>query len=151
MLNMREVLARVVKLSGYTNMKDSDYRQVVYCQKFSPASGGALTAMLPQAFPVGAIVIGILGSAAIPGAAPMSGRGRQCFEVDFGFTGGESLTIGGPTLADAILGGGESDIFPCKELVMAPNQQINCRVANVTNGALDVYIAYHCLVYRLQG
>ena len=151
MLNMREVLARVSKLQGYTNMKDSDYRQVVYCQKFSPAAGGAPTANTPQPFPVGAIVIGILGSATIPGAAPMAGRGRQCFEVDFGFTGGESLTIGGPVLADALLGGGDADIFPSKELVMAPNQQLTCRVANVTNGLLDVYIAYHCLVYRLQG
>lgn len=151
MLNMREVLGRVVKLAGYTQMKDSDYRQVVYCQKFSPASGGAPTAATPMPFPVGAIVIGILASAAQPGGAPMTGRGRQCFEIDIGFTGGESLTIGGPVLADALLGGGESDIFPSKELVMAPNQALTCRVANVTNAALDVYVAYHCLVYRLQG
>jgi hypothetical protein len=31
---------------------------------------------------------------------------------------------------------------------VAPNQLINCRVANITTGLLTVQIAYHCLVYR---
>jgi hypothetical protein len=56
----------------------------------------------------------------------------------------------GPLCADAVLGGGDADIFPAKELVLLPNQQIVCTINNVTNGSLTVDVAYHALIYRFQ-
>jgi hypothetical protein len=148
MLNAREVFARIKKLAAFKDMQESDFRVVVYNQNFTPASGGVPTAFSPQVFPGGAIVLGITAAGCTPNVAPPTGNVRQCFQVDFSYTGGETLVIGGPGAADAILGGGDTNIFPLKELVIAPNQQILARVANLTNVALTVSIAYHCLVYR---
>lgn len=151
MLNVKEILGRVGLLAGYTNMKPSDWREVDYVQKFTPATGGEPTAAVQQPFPTGAIICAVLGSAFVPNGPPLAFRGRQCFTVDFSFTGGETWIIGGPVLADALLGGGDAATFPLKEQVMAPNQMVLCRVGNVTNGALEVHIVYRCLIYRLQG
>ncbi len=148
MLNAREVFARVKKLAAFKDMQESDFRVVVYNQTFTPASGGAPTAFVPQVFPGGAIVLGITAGGATPGVAPPTGNNRQAFQADFSYTGGETLVIGGPANADALMGGGDSNIFPLKELVIAPNQQILARVANLTNVALTLSICYHCLVYR---
>lgn len=149
MLNAREVFARVHKLDAFRAMKESDFREVDYVQEFTPAAGGVPTVNVPQPFPGGAIILGITAAAVVPGiAAPAGGLNRQFFKIDFGFSGGEAIVIGGPVLADALLGGGEQNIFPLKELVMAPNQAINCRVANMTAGLLTVNVVYHCLVYR---
>ena len=82
------------------------------------------------------------------GPSAQSGRNRQLFLLNFQFGNNESITPGGPFSADALLGGGESDIFPARELIVAPNQQIMCSVAQVTTGLLTVHVLYHCLVYR---
>ncbi len=149
MLNAREVFARVHKLDAFKNMKESDFRELDYAQEFTPAAGAVPTVNTPQAFPGGAIILGITAAACVPGiAAPTGGNNRQFFKIDFSFSQGEAIIVGGPVLADALLGGGELNIFPSKELVMAPNQSINCRVANMTAGSLTVNVVYHCLVYR---
>lgn len=150
MLNATQVWQRLKKLEAFKNMQESDFRPLVYCQSFTPASGGAPTAPSPQVFPSGAIVLGITASAFVPAAAAtgQANRNRQLFQIDFSFTNNESITVGGPVSADALLGGGDSDIFPSRELIIAPNQSINCRVANVTTGSLTVNVAYHVLAYR---
>jgi hypothetical protein len=150
MLNAQQVFNRVRKYKAFSQMKESDFRPLVYTQTFTPASGGTPTAMLGQKFPGGAIILGIGASAYVPAgaASAQAGRNRQLFLIDFQYTGGEALVVDGPVMADALLGGGDANIFPLRELVIAPNQQINCRVANITSGSLTVHVAYHCLVYR---
>jgi hypothetical protein len=147
MLNVREVLGRVLKLEAYRNMKESDFRQVIFGQTFTPGAGAAAPAQ-PRQFPAGAIVYGITAGAFVPGAAIGSGRNRQAFQIAMSYNGGEAIIIDGPLLADAVLGGGDADIFPAKELVLLPNQQIVTTITNVTNGSLTVDVAYHSLVYR---
>lgn len=149
MINASQALQRIKRLAAFRKMEPTDFRTAIYGQKFTPAAG-VLTANQLQQFPGGAIILGITAGAFVPSAAAngQSGRNRQLFAIDFAYSNNEALVIGGPLLADSLLGGGESDIFPATELVMAPNQSINCRVQNLTTGALEVHVAYHTLVYR---
>lgn len=150
MINASQALQRIKRLSAFRKMEPTDFRTALFGQIFTPAAGGEPTANQAQPFPGGAIVLGITASAYVPSVGPtgQGGRNRQLFTIDFQYTNNEALLIGGPLLADAVLGGGDSDIFPATELVMAPNQMINCRVGNVTTGALTVHVVYHTLVYR---
>jgi hypothetical protein len=150
MLNIREVLSRVLKLEAFRQMHESDFRQIVYGQEFTPAAGQSSPAT-PRNFPAGAIVYGITAAAFVPASALSGGRNRQGFQLDFAYNGGEKITVDGPISADALLGGGDSNIFPAKELVMGANQQIICTAKNITSAALTIDVSYHCLVYRFQG
>lgn len=149
MLNAREVFARVKRLKAFAGMEESDFRALYYKQEFTPAAGGAPTVAQWQPFPNGGIVLGITASAFVPNAAPAAGRQRHLFQIDFNYTGNEALIVNGPVCADALMGGGDSDLFPLRELILAPSQQIMCRTANNTNGPLTVHVVYHTLVYRL--
>lgn len=150
MINATQALQRVKRLAAFRDMEPTDFRTVLFGQTFTPAAGGAPSANQPQNFPGGAIVLGITASAFVPGVAAtgQGGRNRQLFAIDFAYSNNEALLVGGPLVADAVLGGGDADVFPATELVMAPNQFINCRVANLTTGALTVHVVYHTLVYR---
>jgi hypothetical protein len=150
MINASQALQRIKRLAAFKKMEPTDFRTALFGQVFTPAAGGAPTANQPQQFPGGAIVLGITASAFVPGVAATAqgNRNRQLFAIDFAYTNNEALLIGGPLVADAVLGGGDADVFPATELVMAPNQSINCRVANLTTGALTVHVVYHTLVYR---
>jgi hypothetical protein len=150
MINATHALQRIKRLAAFKHMEPTDFRTALFGQVFTPAAGGVPTANQAQPFPGGAIVLGITASAFVPGVGPtgQGGRNRQLFTIDFAYSNNESLLINGPLLADAVLGGGEQDIFPATELIMAPNQMINCRVGNVTTGLLTVHVVYHTLVYR---
>lgn len=151
MINAAQAFQRLRKLKAFAKMQPTDFRSALYVQTFTPAAGGQVSANQLQQFPGGAIILGITASAYVPGAAAADGqspRNRQLFSIDFSYSNNEALVIGGPALADALLGGGDADVFPPTELVMAPNQSINCRVANLTTGSLTVHVVYHCLVYR---
>lgn len=150
MLNWTQVWHRVRLNPAFKGMQESDFRPMVFNQIFTPAPGGAATANQPQSFAGGAIILGIAASAYVPSgaASAQAGRNRQLFAIDFAYSNNEAITPGGPILADALLGGGESNIFPSRELLIAPNQQITCRVANVTTGSLTVHVAFHTMVYR---
>jgi len=149
MLNIREVLGRVLKMEAYKHMHESDFRQGVFGQTFSPAAGAAAPTQ-NRGFPGGAIVYGITGGAFVPASAIGAGRNRQAFQIALAYSGGEAIIMDGPLLADAVLGGGDADIFPAKELVMLPNQSIACTITNITSGLLTVNVAYHALIYRFQ-
>lgn len=149
MLNAQQVWHRLRQLPAFKGMAETDFRPLVYVQTFTPAAG-ATTANAPQDFPGGAIVLGVSASAYVPGvgAGGQSGRNRQLFGINFTYNNNEALTPGGPIVADALMGGGDADLFPARELVLAPNQRILCQVSNLTTGDLTVQVAYHCLVYR---
>jgi hypothetical protein len=148
MINATQALHRVRQLEAFRHLKDTDFRPLTFVQIFTPATGAAPSASTPQNFPGGAIILGITASGFVPGATPSANRARQLFAIDFSFSNQEAIIVGGPVQADALLGGGESNIFPSKEMVMAPNQQVACRVANLTDGPLTVHVCYHTLVYR---
>lgn len=148
MINASQAFHRLKTLEAFKRMKETDFRPLTFVQTFTPATGAVPTANAPQAFPGGAIILGITASAFAPGAAVAAGRNRQLFAIDFSFSNNEAIIVGGPVVADALLGGGEQDVFPTKEMIMAPNQSVGCRVANLTAGALTVHVCYHCLVYR---
>lgn len=150
MINATQALQRLKRLAAFRDMEPTDFRSALYGQIFTPAAGGTPTANQLQQFPGGAIILGITASAFVPGVGPtgQGGRNRQLFSIDFAYSNNEALLIGGPLLADAVLGGGDADVFPPTELVMAPNQSLNCRVANLTTGSLTVHVVYHTLVYR---
>ena len=149
MLNIREVLGRVLKMEAYRHMHESDFRQGVFGLTFTPGAGAAAAAQ-NRDFPGGSIVYGITAGAFVPNAALGTGRNRQGFQINLSYGGGEAIIMDGPLLADAVLGGGDADIFPAKELVLLPNQKIVCTVNNVTSGALTVDVAFHALIYRFQ-
>jgi hypothetical protein len=154
MISAQVAMAYLKKwVPGYENLKESDYREADFGQKFTPPAGGELTSYQPRPFPNAAIILGITASAYVPNVAASgnSGRNRQLFLIDFAHQGGEALVIDGPILADALMGGGDNDHFPNKVLVVEKGQVINCRTANITTGDLVVHVAYHCLVYRFAG
>ena len=150
MLNPTQVLQRLKLRPAWKGKTEIDFRILVYAQIFNPPAGAAPTANSAMMFPDGAAVLGITASAFVPtvAATGQGSRNRQLFLIDFAFVNNDAIVVGGPIMADALLGGGESDIFPAQEIVVGPSQQINCRVANLTTGALTVHVAYHCLVPR---
>lgn len=149
MLNASQVWNRIRKLPAFAQMRESDFRPLTYVQTFTPAAG-TTTGSTAQSFPGGAIILGISAGAYVPtvAAGGQGGRNRQLFVIDFNYSNNEALTPGGPVLADVLMGGGDADQYPSRELILAPNQTINCRVGNITTGALTIHVAYHCLVYR---
>ncbi|MEO7827205.1 MAG: hypothetical protein ABIR60_08700 [Allosphingosinicella sp.] len=150
MLNATQVWHRLKTLKAFKSMTESDFRPIVYGQTFTPAAGGAATASQAVLFPGGAIILGITASGFVPTAAigGQSAANRQVFGIDFSFSNNEAIVVSGPLSADALLGGGDNTIFPLRELIIAPNQQIGTRVANYTTGALTVHVCFHCLIYR---
>ena len=153
MLNFHQVFARLKKLPAYQNKREEDFKPQVFGQQFFPPAGGAVTAFDARPFPVGAIILGITAGAFVPGAAAtgQSARNRQLFAIDFAYQGGDAMVIDGPIQADALLGGGEENIFPTKEMIIKATQALQCRVANLTSGSLTVDVAYHCVVDRSKG
>ncbi len=150
MLNFLQVFSRLKKLPAYANKREEDFKSQVFCQRFFPAAGGDPTAFDARPFPIGAIVLGITASAFVPSSAPtaQTARNRQLFAIDFAYQGGDAIVIDGPVQADALLGGGEENIFPSKEMIIKATQSLQCRVANLTNGSLTVDVAYHCVIDR---
>ena len=152
MINWNLAWARLKRLPQFKQMSESDFRPLTYVQTFTPSNSGAVTGNQSQQFPGGAIILGISASAFIPSVAGdaqgSGGRNRNLFLINLTFSNNESLTPGGPVLADALMGGGDADQYPARELVLAPNQIINCQVAQVTTGQLTVHVCYHTMVYR---
>lgn len=150
MLNSQQVWLRVRKLRAFSQLNEFDFRPVYYKQAFAPAAG-VTTAYSPQDFPNGAIIIGITAAAHVAGAAPATGQSaanRQLFGIDFQFSNTDAIVVNGPVNADALLGGGENNIFPAREIIIPPGSKVNCRVENYTNAALVIHVVYHALAYR---
>lgn len=149
MINASQAWHRIKTLAAFKGKKEADFRSVAYVQTFT-VTAGAASAMLPQVFPGGGIILGITASAYIPSAAgtAQGNRNRQLFGLEFQFTNNEQIVVAGPALADALLGGGDADIFPTREMIIEPTQQINCRATNYTTGNLVIHVVYHTLVYR---
>lgn len=151
MIQWNAAWARLKRLAAFKGMNESDFRPMVYIQTFTPAPGGDSGANQVQSFPGGAVLLGITASAYIPtepGNTGQSGNNRQLFTLNLTYQNQEAITPNGPVLADALLGGGDANLFPSRELVMAPNQGINCAAGNITSGAIVVHVAYHCMVPR---
>jgi hypothetical protein len=142
--------ARLKKLQAFAKMREIDFRPIVYAQLFANLASAATSAATAINFPGGAVILGITSSGYLTGVAisAQGNRNRQSYGLAFSYTNQESLTPGGPISADALLGGGESNLFPPRELVISPNQAITCQVANFTNATLQVHVAYHCLIYK---
>lgn len=154
MLSAQQVWERVKKLSAFSKLSEFDFRPVYYIQKFQPpAAVGVVstpTGYAAQDFPNGAIIIGITANSYIPGqvGTGQGAKNRQLFGIDFQFSNTDAIVVGGPTLAEILLGGGEADIFPAREIIISPGNKINCRVENYTTAALNVHVCYHALTYR---
>lgn len=150
MLNSQQVWSRVRKLKAFSQLSEFDFRPVYFVQKFTPAANDVPTAWVSQPFPNGAIILGITASGFVPGAAAngQGNRNRQLFGIDFQFSNTDAIIVNGPVAADALLGGGDADVFPSREIIIAPSSQVNCRTTNYTTGLLSVHVAYHVLSYR---
>ena len=155
------------------NIKMSDFRPIVYCQRFDdvPAAtvtGGAtptssFTPGAPQGptlqnFPSGGIVLGITAAAAQPQTttsaftyAPSFTAGRRDqFALSFKYTNDEEITPGGPCLADALLGGGDENIFPIREIVIRPSQGLLATVESYqVDPPQNVHICYHTMIPKV--
>jgi hypothetical protein len=150
MLNWAHVWTRLKRLPAFAQMHESDFRPITYVQTFAGLGSLVTSANVIQAFPGGAIILGISAGAYLIGQAPdaQTARNRQLFSLNLSYSNNESLTPGGPVLADVLMGGGDANVFPSRELVMAPNQQLNCQAGNLTTGSITVQVAYHSMVYR---
>jgi hypothetical protein len=153
MLNISQVWNRIKKLPDFAKLTESDLKVASYVQVFTPSDDGSPTPYDPRPFPNGSVIIGIDASAVVPaqGASGQSANNRQIFGVDFAFNGGESIVVDGPANAEALLGG---RCFPAKEIIVAPNQQIKCRVSNLAGGSasgLIVHVVYHTLIWKYAG
>jgi hypothetical protein len=144
MLSAREVWARVKTLSAFSKLSEFDFRPVYYVQKFQVAAS-TITGWAAQEFPNGAIIIGI--TAAQPNAA--AANNRTTFGIDFQFSNTDAIVVGGPVCADTLLGGGELDLFPAREIIISPGNKVNARIENYSNAsAISVHVTYHALTYR---
>jgi hypothetical protein len=148
MISIERAWPRVRELPQFKTFRLSDFRTLTFGQPFT-VGNAATVGPTTQNFPGGAIILGI-SATATPSAAGASDAFlyRKGFGLTFGYTNGESLTPGGPINADALMGGGDGTVWPTKEIVVAPNQGINCTVVNNLSTSLLVQIAYHCLVWR---
>jgi hypothetical protein len=151
MISIERAWPRVRELPQFKNFRLSDFRTLTFGQQMPVGVAPAAVGPTTQNFPGGAIILGVSASA-VPGPlAPAAADAflyRKTFGITFGYTNGESLTPGGPIMADALMGGGDGTVWPTKEIVVAPNQGIQATVANFCTTALLVHIAYHCLVWR---
>lgn len=148
MISIERAWPRVRMLPQFKDFYLSDFRTLTFGQTFTVGNAATVGPTL-QNFPGGAIVLGVAASAT-PSAA---GAGdaflyRKSFGITFAYTNGESLSPGGPIMADALMGGGDGTVWPTKELVIAPSQGINATVQNFLSTSLLVHLAYHCLVWR---
>lgn len=148
MISIERAWPRIRELPQFKTFKLSDFRTLTFGQQFT-VGNAATVGPTTQNFPGGAIILGIAAS----GTPSAAGAGdaflqRKGFGLTFGYTNGESLTPGGPIMADALMGGGDGTVWPTKEIVVAPNQGIQATVVNFLSTSTLVHIAYHCLVWR---
>lgn len=150
MTSVQQAWRRLRELAAFRNMKESDFRPIVYCQIFNLVQSGATTPNTPANFPGGAIILGITAAGFLGevGVADQGNNNRQSFGLAFSYTNAEALTPGGPISADALLGSGADTNFPARELLIPPNQMIQAQVKNFSNAALSVHVCYHALLYR---
>jgi hypothetical protein len=152
MISPAAAFERLRRIKRFAGMRQSDFRPIVYAQIFSGIASGATSSATPQSMPGGAIILGITASAVVPSAAAASGQSsnnRQLFGLNFSYTNNEALTVGGPVLAEALLGNGQDTVFPVRELIVSPNSHIVCTVVNYTTTTMNIHVGYHCLVYRV--
>src|SRR5215831_15179035 len=131
MISTERAWTRISKLPMFKGFQLSDFRTITYGQTFSVLAA-ATSAAVTQNFPAGAVLLGV-GAAASPNSGAVAADPnllRHSFALSFSYTNGEALTPGGPILADALLGSGETTIWPQKEIVLAPNQGIQATVQN---------------------
>lgn len=150
MLTLQQVWQRLRLQDAFKGMSENDFREAIFVQKFANIAAQQVTAVAPQSFPGGAVILGITATGFKGNVAltAQGGNNRQCFGLGFAYTTNEALVINGPVAADALLGGGDSNIFPSKEILMSANQALQVVAENYTSDLLTVHIAYHCLVYR---
>lgn len=150
MTHAAQAWTRLRKLKAFAKMTEADFRPIVYAQLFAAIAAGATTSATSINFPGGAVILGITSSGYLDavGVAAQGFHNRQSYGLNFSYTNNETLTPGGPISADALMGGGDANLFPPRELIISPNQAITAQVKNFTNAVLQVHIAYHCLIYR---
>jgi hypothetical protein len=151
MISVERAWSRLKDEPMFKTFKLSNFRHIVYNQSFTvPAN--ALVGPNQQDFPGGAIILGITSSARISDGSTSNlnaFRMRHAYGLSFSYSGGETLTPGGPVVAEALLGEGDQTHFPAKELVVAPTQSILTTVQSLDPTLpLIVNIAFHCLVWR---
>lgn len=152
--------------------KAADFRYIAYCQKFETVAAGSVTggatpstSITPgaatgptlQTFPAGAVILGITAAgvqaqtttSAFQYASSFTQGLRNMFALAFQYTNDEVITPNGPVLAEALLGGGEENIFPSREIVIAPSQGILATVQSYTiSPPMNVHLVYHSMVLR---
>ena len=154
MVSFAAAFPRLKRLSAFSRLAETDFRPMVYPITFSAIASGADSSALPQVFSGGAIILGVTSSAyvASTAAASQPAKARQFYGLSFSMTNGDSYTGGTFVNAEALLGGGEDNtLFPLREIVMAPNQQLNAQARNFSTSSIIVTVAYHCMIYRVAG
>lgn len=181
MIRWREAFERQSQSREFANYfgtqgrtpKASDFRSINYTQTFpsvpagtvtggaTPSTAvtpGAIVGPLLQAFPAGAIILGITAAGvqaqtttdAFGWSASSSSGKRDIFALMFQYTNDEVITPGGPVLAEALLGNGSDTIFPAREIVIAPSQGILGSVQSYAIAPpLVVQVVYHCMILRV--
>ncbi len=153
-----------------TAVQAGDFRYIAYCQLFNNVTAGtvtggatpttAITAGAPigptlQTFPAGAVILGIEAAGvqaqtAAQVIAPTTNVGlRNLFALNFQYTNDEVITPGGPVLAEALMGS-FGQLFPGREIVVAPSQGLLCTVQAFTIAPpFNVHVVYHSMVPRV--
>jgi len=140
------------------NKKQSDFRSMVYNLRFSDVAPGTVNGPTLQTFPAGAFVLEIQAAAFHPlivkenqyyadgaaspqdvtydrGPTPTPGN-RDLFSIDVQYTNDEIITAGGPIIAAALMGAGDTSQFPPREIVIDPSQGLLVRAKNEITFAL---------------
>jgi hypothetical protein len=152
MLRMEQVWSRAAGRPQLQGKNPSNFVPQVVTLRVAGLAGGATISSQQVNFPSGAIILGIQGSAWIPGGAGtvLQSSGLSLFALTIENQG--QRTIVGPSRACAQdVFGVNGDQFPAVELYIPTNASLLYSIENLCTSQINVTISHHCLVAAAVG
>lgn len=153
MLNINEVLARVLQLPGFERKRPEDFVEQTIAASFNLAAinGGVYGSVSNQTMqiPTGAIIVGMCGGASnVGGASTASQRpGNDMYTIGITYNQQRNLVGPGQVQATALFGP-YNDLFPAKEIIVPTSGSLLFSLTSLVSDAIAVWVNAHCLTYN---
>jgi len=147
MLDFQDVWPRASRYQQFQGMGPLDFVNQVNVLSFTLTTG-AVSPQTAQTFPAGAIILGIMASAIVTGAAATQQYkpGLDSFSVAIDMQTPARNLVGSTAGIGSSVFGPYGDQFPAKEMVMGLNAALLYTVTNQTTSTLLITFAHHVLI-----
>ncbi len=134
----------------FAGKSQSGFRWMTVVSQLSAASG-ALSNSQPVNFGSLAVILGFGAGLSTSAAATAAIRDLSGARISMDYQGaGGAIISGGRVNLAAILGNSGTRLWPGCEIIMPTNTALNVALENLTTSTINVDLAFHCMVERLN-